>query len=1220
MIIEKGRLDNDITMLYRAAMELQTPTQLIVPVDMINHIDFKALREVFDEFMDEYIRESETPAQQIKIDFETYKDFIKYINRSSENIDERNAAMVFYEKLSDPEFVERLGIQPVRGIEKIISEILTSGKNLSVERLREMYNDWISQMNNALENDLQTNANYAAIQEYLESFEPVEFRNLRYNRVAYTARLVNAETNEDLNSDQSLYLFNNCVTTSFVPFIQYNAADSRKYFKIYESNQLDYTKIIPANLLNVENTFFMIISTSRFPKDDYTFAIYDITLKKLEISTVLNELQLEETNNLIETSLQGVKVVDVQERRISGEFDILGMNKNDYDDPTFLDSILNDPVISLYLYIEESIVSYPYRKRLNIHYHSLQLSSIDTDSETKRPSSVSVMLTPQESGIKVNIVKALNRNVVDEFIRIFSLILSVYKYKRPTIRAEYSEFIPDFDKVETEGAEEAETGIVTRKCVGAAIKELNTKAKDIFVSGYAKRCPCEQQPRILTREEADQVEGQIFYFNGEPTKRQILRFPRDNPEFYFECTNPDFPFVGVKKNDLKNKGRYPYIPCCFPRDQTVEGAKTEYNEYYVTRRQVQTGQVARGTSLIKTDRILEEGRRGYLPSPIEQFLTVVFGEAGDHYVRRGVPSDKYSILHAVCIATEDREYQRDRIGRINELYRRYLDIPKEILLQELYNFDQLEMDKIIRQDFIDTKYVYRAIEEIFGINLYVFVKEDTDANSYLEIPNNAYGSIRPVNSNRKTVIVYKSKGAESEAREYPHYELITKDYITVFAKSETMHQAFYSVQNIMIMQTMGYSEITNNLLNIRTFLGSKGVENIVSQYIDKYGKLRGVVAHYKNKLIYIGTPPMQPTNAPVVESNPYRPEEVFNLQSKVKDFFEIFGEITAVTIDKQTSKRSNVKAVWFEEFFTLIDETLPNEKVSNLEVKSYPPLPNQTRINPSERLFIMRRVANILVQITYWLYTISYRNSELTVESFVERYFALRDFGDQDTSQIYFPLDLNILFFPQVRNVSEAFHWVEINFPKFCDGSKLFMYSEEFYERMRGMLDKIVNQKRRLPREGLEIPDRFIGMFQRPNDFMTPMNSYVFMSERELFAWYAAKNSNISHVMIQDKLPTKYVSSDPIVFINEDQLYWFQHAQSLDQAKSIATRWLQYRVNAGIYQQDIEDKLNDYLLYSATPTGELIFVEQVGENPEIALYVYPKEGERVTNYACILLA
>ncbi len=103
-------------------------------------------------------------------------------------------------------------------------------------------------------------------------------------------------------------------------------------------------------------------------------------------------------------------------------------------------------------------------------------------------------------------------------------------------------------------------------------------------------------------------------------ERQVLPYPKGEPQIIFVCPDDKFPFPGVKENKvLPNRDRYPFIPCCYKRNQTEPGTRTGYNRYYRGAKPVTT---ARSSHEYKTDKLLPPQRTGKLPIVIKNLLSI----------------------------------------------------------------------------------------------------------------------------------------------------------------------------------------------------------------------------------------------------------------------------------------------------------------------------------------------------------------------------------------------------------------------------------------------------------------------------------------------------------------------------------------------------------------------------------------------------------------------
>src|SRR5437016_1502943 len=83
---------------------------------------------------------------------------------------------------------------------------------------------------------------------------------------------------------------------------------------------------------------------------------------------------------------------------------------------------------------------------------------------------------------------------------------------------------------------------------------------EMFLPQYQRFCS--HQPTILfTPEQLEEAKAE---------RRDVMIYPLTQAEGTrraYICKHENYPFVGLKDNDLKNKGTYPFLPCCFGEPQ-----------------------------------------------------------------------------------------------------------------------------------------------------------------------------------------------------------------------------------------------------------------------------------------------------------------------------------------------------------------------------------------------------------------------------------------------------------------------------------------------------------------------------------------------------------------------------------------------------------------------------------------------------------------------------
>lgn len=251
-----------------------------------------------------------------------------------------------------------------------------------------------------------------------------------------------------------------------------------------------------------------------------------------------------------------------------------------------------------------------------------------------------------------------------------------------------------------------------------------------------------------------------------------------------------------------------------------------------------------------------------------------------------------SSIHALCVALDYPGYnlcvtEEDKEDFVRDLRQRiWVNTNPNLLKQELYDYDDseiLEMFTKNEYDFTPTLF-YRAFEEFFNINVYVFSpprpKSSESEIGFMNIPRYKIFHTRTYRPKRKTVLLFLTWGSESNSMKHPHCELIVEElapnvYNMVFPVEMTQ-----LVHNTLLMttKTLTWPESDFNLISDpktrdqhdigvhENLYGKINYLNIipyraVSQLLDSNGKLRAltfVINEEEEEMFTIGIFPSQP--------------------------------------------------------------------------------------------------------------------------------------------------------------------------------------------------------------------------------------------------------------------------------------------------------------------------------------------------------------------------
>ena len=1109
----------------------------------------------------------------------------------------------------------------------------------------------------------------------------------------------------------------------------------QRWYKLYRGDKMDitdrkipYEKIIPAGaaVTKPDTIYFTLwlgdenkVDFFNAPKDTFHEMVYDLTDNEITIrETTRSDKQVQDNKIILEriqNAFPNLQTTLSEDEMFSGYFHM--PLESQLDDTLLVYIILNSPLVNFYFYVDETIKPYALKKRFDFHLRADVTSEVPSATE-------SGMRIGLAGNLDVNMRKAPNIRTTNSFIEIFRRVLFLYQTSlaQPIYQDYINVFGDDFYNSfpnniiresgtlelnmmgkETESSQEPQTprsreSHETQKMQTSRgrgkdrLADLQAKAPDLFISRYSKECMSKVQPIIIQPEAVESFKKESFMHKGTYTNREVIYFPRDNPEWIFGCPGNEAPFPGVKVNKLeRNKIKYPYIPCCYATKQTDLASNTDYARYYggketidvsTTKSTTKSGGVSttkssgvvttkssnkdlegkkeQGTpsseakSFLtlstsepkgKTEKILPETRFGYLPLAVEALLRKYSAPVEGKMERFGVLRSPNSFLHCVLLAIQEEEYLGLKTTSEREVYveKERSRIAKETKIdlyrQELYDQKEQDIAKSLADNkiFFDPAIWYRGVEETYGINVYTFTPplsgvSDISNSGHLELPRHKIFHVRPLRADRPTVCILKNRGMESERLTYPQCELIVDRGIagtksrfvdasfgsSLFDEKMTnlCHQALMTTQEVV--SWLNEAEIYPRL-NLYSVVDWFAILKNTSrfQFIDTYGKVRALLVPLgsqtskTSELVTFVIPPSQPENLPRVE--------------KVISLPEAESILTLSPFSKPVAVALNIKrevtGFWYSAldvmyaFLVLVKPFRTEEKIrigpnNPLETSDY---------NYSERVHILQRTNNIIMQIVYHLYSLEFdlRQRRISPESFASDFFLIGNVSPSvDSSTVY---DLKGIGhkFPQAANASqilrEYYQSTKSNlFASEKDVSneksatvKLYLYNKEFARKIvyhLGWYDTALRSTAATVPRSEEVISNY---FADASEFKQDSNTIIFLKEEEMKTWLDNLTSEEKRPLIHTKIDqqTNDVSknmafmSEPYLFRNTttDEFYLIQNVTGgIENALYLALQWRNTRVNQReVKNRDIkpreEREIRDlgHLLYSISAGREL---------------------------------
>lgn len=1285
--------DNDVTLLYKWAEVFQVPIRLIVvrprtPRDI--GIVSGTPTYVFESLpliVQRLSNEGETPAGMYDI-ITGYKPVIK--------VDD--IIMTYYNQLRLQDPRPDLYVT-INQIYRAMDNTLVVDKFEGQEDLQRNYDAWVTEIIKERDIDMRRLDSIKDIQLRLAEvdqqpkipFSPV---NINSAIMSFSPTIEGRQ----VVAEDGLDIFNRAIPSRYVPYIRFNDKYGRAFSRVYTGgkmeNEPNYSiTVIPSNDANTKNTIYMTLwlgdpnndGTAELhdaPRESFFTVVYHLDSNYLTVESpvgadpkkglIRNEqLAYQRTQAALPNLVFGAG----REIKVRGEFNIWGVA---FDETPFLDMVLLEPLMNVYLYVEENIKPFALKKRLDVHYRSIFTDMGEGKTGTDQAyiansASVSVTLTQKTTlvdevvdvmdpttkaitqarlptgvpYIHVNISQAESRNTVTDFIPIFRLLMRYYLDNQEPISAVYNAILPELAALGPLLAQRKRRVVTTEptileltkkttvnRRINAKIRRLQEQAPELFVLNYARRCQCPLQPIIVDEEEAEAWKqrrvGPTFQ------ERQIMPFPKDNPRWNFVCPDDNNPFPGVKLNhDLPNRDRFPYVPCCFKKDQMTQGVNSHYRDY-VENKTPDRRIGAKAEKKISTRKILVPDKVAFLPRAVENIVKRYSDEYVD-MVRYGIIYTPNSLLHCVCTAIDDPNYLAQPSDELKEAYvtriRQHMlaTIRPSLLKQELYDYTDEEIINLFRDNskFLDPALFYRAVEETFNINIYVFsppppTGDETELGA-MDVPRFKIFHARPLRLHRPTVVIMKTLGSESDALEYPQCELIVdydKDNYQIMKlfgpeMTEVCHGALQDT-----IKTMTWTVLSNNTFEVHSNIYyyvdhlSLFQAPAVSQFIDNNGKMRALTLNLgPGQLMTVATIPSQPENLPI--SN-----DIQRISGQIAT--RIFGDPTGVTRDNN----GNVDGLWFNILDITYGEYVPITPIQGFDNKPIGP-PNpiiSTGISVTGRLSKLRRTLNIIVQLMRWLYELARSKQNIDPNSFASQFMVMDQAVIADSSNYY---DLRNIprRLPNVETAQEAIRLMEPLAPTLFNQGRIVMYSPSFADRIIKMLRDYSNLRFGMPPEQIEFLDNF---YENESDFVDIPNSKIFINEKDLTAWMLSLKSSQNYSRyfnIRRKVEIAMgFSPDPYMYQDEDgKIYVIQNVVGGTKAKALAVAhtWYNYRVNIGSEPSALEI-VPIHMIYGISPASTLIPIEDNTNGNDVFLrLVYygtqtDKQAGKEGRYAAML--
>lgn len=982
--------------------------------------------------------------------------------------------------------------------------------------------------------------------------------------------------------DSGAIIFDEIRLNKNFPYMQYNSFED-KYYKIYDKdinieNIINIRNFIFSNLDEdegeKENTIYILSKIEIFNKPQYILLTFNLENSKLIFEYPLNTSFkiYDDLKNLI----NGFNFKDEKTISIRGSFE---MKIDNFKDLNLYYLTLFDEKIGNFLYVNENKRPRSLMKNVKYYYKTYQENYLESD----------YFITFYLEQVYINryVVnfrsKVINKeNNINEFALVFSKLISYYQEYNfensdlPIILSPYTG--PQGNGLgDNLTDEELEINFTIK---GKKITNLRNRAPEIFpINDYARKCGCSEQPIIIDPEDVEDWENYVG-------KKSISVFP---PPDSIDKFKKKHIFVCPTDNSIMNyiinpdsESPFPILPCCSKQKKTnyyenYDEIKKDPEKFFNIK-EIQKLNVSK--IKLKTIKPLTNDQEGNIPESLEQFLGNIYPDCD--FIRYGVIKNSKSSFFHCCLKAADHLEELEK-SITNERYLKnikylikyrnlYLNINigdkdllvtklktfiseskgikinKEIVSQELYNYDSDFINYTLENEIFDSNIFYKLMEYLFFVNIFVFEFDD-DNNIKLEKPRHIYYHQREIREELNSILILKHKNTKP-----PTYELIkikqknNDEGFLLNSKVSNFMKKYINKNGYYISRYFeGKYNVTKNFYDNINWNYILKDYLIIGQFINDSGRTYAINFQYsenKNNIITIFIDNTFPLDVP-------KANRVYKTEMKV--IKKIFGNKYII----------GSEGVWYElnkcpkSIFiplTEIEESKNNicydylitEKKSNYKLKF-------------KKLNIVKRNANIITQIILWIWNITTNINDL--DEWFNIYIAKGDkriINSINNSKLLinyrFPLD--------IKNPEEAIEYYSDYIPVIFGKNQIFLYDElevSIYQYIKNYITKT---------EGfIKIPNKaIVNIFNNEIDFSKKPNNKNIIGEKTFDEWinFIENNNkdttNIDDTYINQKRGFLYKNNNGNIFIIQNNIN-----NSLLVSLLISKIWLKLKINLGYY-------------------------------------------------------
>jgi hypothetical protein len=656
----------------------------------------------------------------------------------------------------------------------------------------------------------------------------------------------------------------------------------------------------------------------------------------------------------------------IQEDEIQGNYII---PCKAFDTIIMSDMIMNDPMFSSFMCIDESRNMFKIKGGLTIRMFikNKEIKCTLTSSQRYQHTddyryvrNIPLYVLPEKGHfIRLYIKHSEQMDILPFVINLFSKLISYYVENQHSIYNLYRSY-------------QCKTVIIKEPCDIPNITDI--KLTKVHANNYTRHCERERLPRVVNLYPSEFVRND-HTMTFPSNESVVIPITDDTPAHTYTCKDNTHKNIGLQINTLENRDSYPYVPCCFTTKQDVKD--TGLRKYLDGMYPEDIEKAKQQNIRIKKPFIgTNEDDLGILPENLTRLLQSVEKRKTHFYrqykyLRQGVHETPYSLLECVMTSISDKKPSKDEI---HAMYER-LKQPREqfALVSQEHPGETVEniYESYCSMTYMDPRKWTRLLEKVFECKIVCFSRKGDEDDALITFPHHQMSYLQyhhPYPNKQTIVCVYEHYGVDFSRRSYPKCELVvcvnqknTKVKLRHLFGGDT-HLIQYQQEAI---QQYDYRLSLRSMTLIDAVRLPFSEKDILSQWIDSYGKTRAIILAEGDVKITVLTTPLPPLDKPLMKEN-----EIYHAHQLTVDILDAF-------IKKYKLRPYSIHKAYVSEFTFVFGDSYYTIKVNNKtptdimdDVKQVDEqYPSSDPVNKLTRYFTEKRLATIATEYFIYFYS-----------------------------------------------------------------------------------------------------------------------------------------------------------------------------------------------------------------------------------------------------------